>query len=62
VTAGELAVATGLSTGALTALIDRLERAGYIARFADPRDRRRVLVRVNAVPPLLAVREPTSRN
>lgn len=44
--AGRLAVVTGLSSGATTALIDRLERAGYVERFDDPADRRRVLVRI----------------
>lgn len=41
--AGELAKATGLTTGAVTALLDRLEKAGFIKRLADPADRRRVL-------------------
>lgn len=44
--AGRLAAATGLTSGATTALIDRLERAGYVERFDDPADRRRVLVRI----------------
>ncbi len=44
--AGRLAAVTGLSSGATTALIDRLERAGYVERFDDPADRRRVLVRI----------------
>jgi len=34
----------GLSTGAVTAMLDRLEKAGYIWRVRDPADRRRVLV------------------
>jgi DNA-binding MarR family transcriptional regulator len=42
--AGQLAEHSGLSTGAVTAVIDRLERAGYAHRIADPNDRRRVLV------------------
>jgi DNA-binding MarR family transcriptional regulator len=42
--AGELARHSGLTTGAVTAVIDRLERAGYVERVADPGDRRRVLV------------------
>lgn len=46
VSAGQLAAATGLTSGATTALIDRLERAGYVERFDDPADRRRVLVRI----------------
>jgi DNA-binding MarR family transcriptional regulator len=44
-TAGDLAVATGLSAAATTSLIDRMERAGYAGRTMDPRDRRRVVVR-----------------
>lgn len=43
-TSGELATRTGLTTGATTRLIDRLERAGYACRTADPKDRRRVIV------------------
>ena len=42
--AGELARESHLSTGAVTAVIDRLERAGYAQRVPDPADRRRVLV------------------
>ena len=45
VPAGRLAELTGLTTGAVTRMIDRLERAGYVRREADPRDRRRVIVR-----------------
>ncbi|MFD9378685.1 MarR family winged helix-turn-helix transcriptional regulator [Streptomyces sp. NPDC059999] len=41
---GELAARTGLTTGATTRLIDRLERAGYARRAADVNDRRRVIV------------------
>jgi DNA-binding MarR family transcriptional regulator len=44
--AGQLAEESSLSTGAITAVIDRLERAGYVERVADPSDRRRVLVAV----------------
>ena len=44
-TAGELAAATGLTTGAITGVIDRLERAGFARRERDTEDRRRVLVR-----------------
>lgn len=43
-TAGALAEASALTTGAITAVIDRLERAGYAQRVRDPEDRRRVLV------------------
>src|SRR5208283_5596799 len=45
-TAGELAREARLTTGGLTAVIDRLERAGYAKRIADPGDRRRVLVQI----------------
>jgi DNA-binding MarR family transcriptional regulator len=44
-TAGELARATGLTTGAITGVIDRLDRAGFAKREHDPTDRRKVLVR-----------------
>jgi DNA-binding MarR family transcriptional regulator len=43
-TAGEIARQTGLTSGAATALLDRLERAGYLRRLRDPDDRRRILV------------------
>ena len=43
-TAGELAELTSLTTGAITAVLDRLEKAGYVRREADPTDRRRVIV------------------
>src|SRR4051794_8530965 len=45
-TAGQLAAHTGLTTGAVTGVIDRLERAGYARRIRDPKDRRRVEVEV----------------
>jgi DNA-binding MarR family transcriptional regulator len=45
-TAGELAGLTGLTTGAITGVIDRLEKAGFVRREDDPNDRRRVIVRV----------------
>ena len=44
-TAGRLAALTGLTTGAITGLVDRLERRGYARREPDPGDRRRVVVR-----------------
>ena len=43
-TAGRLAELTGLTSGAVTHLVDRLERARYVRRRSDPADRRRVLV------------------
>jgi len=48
VTAGRLAEATGLTSGAMTTALDRLERAGYARRVRDASDRRRVLVEVTA--------------
>jgi DNA-binding MarR family transcriptional regulator len=45
-TAGELAVHTGLTTGAITGVIDRLEKGGFVERQDDPHDRRRVIVKV----------------
>ncbi|HTW12460.1 MAG TPA: MarR family transcriptional regulator [Solirubrobacteraceae bacterium] len=47
-TAGRLAEHTGLSSGAMTTAIDRLERAGFACRVRDQGDRRRVLVRLTA--------------
>jgi DNA-binding MarR family transcriptional regulator len=44
VTAGRLAEESRLTTGAITAVIDRLERSGHVRRLPDPADRRRVLV------------------
>jgi DNA-binding MarR family transcriptional regulator len=44
-TAGALAEATGLTTGAITGVIDRLEQAGFARREPDPGDRRKVVVR-----------------
>lgn len=57
VSAGQLAEATGLSTGSVTALIDRLAAAGYVERTADPLDGRRVLVSVRpkAIEPIKSV-------
>jgi DNA-binding MarR family transcriptional regulator len=57
-TAGELAMLTGLTTGAITGVIDRLERAGFVSRVRDPSDRRRVVIepiaeRARDVAPLL---------
>src|ERR1700704_323299 len=42
VLAGELAKATGLTSGSVTALVDRLARAGYVERHDDATDRRKV--------------------
>jgi DNA-binding MarR family transcriptional regulator len=45
-TAGRLSDVMGLTTGAVTRVIDRLEQAGYVRRVPDPADRRRVIVEV----------------
>jgi DNA-binding MarR family transcriptional regulator len=44
--AGELATQAGLTAGAVTGVIDRLERVAYARRVPDPADRRRVRVEV----------------
>lgn len=43
-TAGRLSELTGLTTGAVTAMVDRLVKAGYVRREHDQEDRRRVIV------------------
>ena len=52
-TAGRLAELSGLTTAAVTSVLDRLERAGYARRVREQRDRRQVLVEIT---PLLAER------
>ena len=49
ITAGELARELRLSTGAVTTLVDRLERAGFARRVRDDEDRRRVLIETTPV-------------
>jgi DNA-binding MarR family transcriptional regulator len=46
-TAGALGAAVGLSSAAVTALVDRLERAGHVHRVRDPADRRRVVLQMS---------------
>jgi len=46
-TAGDLAKVTRLTTGAITNVIDRLEKAGFVKREKDPKDRRKVIVMLN---------------
>lgn len=46
-TAGELAGHLGLTSGAVTGLIDRLEAGGWVRRERDPSDRRRVFVHLS---------------
>jgi DNA-binding MarR family transcriptional regulator len=45
-TAGQLADLTGLTTGAITGMLNRLEEAGFVRRERDPNDGRRVIVRL----------------
>jgi DNA-binding MarR family transcriptional regulator len=42
--AGRIAELTGLTTGAVTGVTDRLEKAGYVRRANDPKDRRRTII------------------
>lgn len=51
-TAGQLAAAAHLTSGAVTAVLDHLEEAGFVRRVRDASDRRRVLIEV--MPDLLA--------
>jgi DNA-binding MarR family transcriptional regulator len=44
-TAGDVAEWLGLTTGAVTGIIDRLERAGFVRREAHPSDRRKIVIR-----------------
>jgi DNA-binding MarR family transcriptional regulator len=46
-TAGRLAEESGLTTGAVTFILDRLEEAGMVTRRRDTEDRRRVWVEIN---------------
>jgi DNA-binding MarR family transcriptional regulator len=46
VTAGRLAEVTGLTTGAITGVVDRLEKAGLVRRERDASDRRKVFIAV----------------
>jgi DNA-binding MarR family transcriptional regulator len=39
-----LATELGLTTGSVTAMLDRMEKAGYISRTPDPADRRKLIV------------------
>ncbi len=44
-TPGELAQLTGLTTGGITVVLDRLENAGFVRRERNPHDRRSVIIR-----------------
>lgn len=64
--AGRIAEHTGLTTGAVTGMIDRLTRAGYVERTPNPADRRSILItlrpntRLDAVLPTIF--EPLARD
>lgn len=47
ITAGQLSELTGLTTGAITGVLDRLEKAGFVFRVKDSNDKRRVIIKVN---------------
>lgn len=60
VTAGQIMEHTKLTSGAVTGLVDRLSRKGYVERAADPQDRRKVIVRIvpEAIRPLMELFGP----
>ncbi len=45
ITAGQLATFCGLTTGAITGLVDRLQRGKFVARVRDDKDRRKVFIK-----------------
>jgi DNA-binding MarR family transcriptional regulator len=47
VTAGKIAEATGLSTGMVTTVVDRLEKKHYVYRDKDAHDRRKVIIKLH---------------
>ena len=49
-TAGEISRRLGLTTGAVTGVVDRLEQTGLVRRVPDPSDRRRVVVELVSNP------------
>jgi len=46
ISAGDLAKRVGVTSGAITGVIDRLERDGWVRRLRDPDDRRKVIVEI----------------
>ena len=60
--AGRLAELTGLTSGAVTRVIDRLEQSGYVRRVPDPADRRRVIVEVVEEKVCLLYTSPSPRD
>lgn len=63
VTAGWLSERTGLTTGAITHILDRLEKRRFVERVRDPQDRRKVIVRVRpeSLAPLIPKYEAVGR-
>ena len=63
VTPGKLAQETGLTTGAITGVVDRIERAGYIRRVRDTNDRRRVFLEpvMHRIDEIRAINRRTNR-
>jgi DNA-binding MarR family transcriptional regulator len=61
-TAGRLAEESGLTTGAVTFILDHLEEAGMVTRRRDTEDRRRVWVEIDpqAQKRLLEVQQPVA--
>ncbi len=59
-TAGEWATLTGLTTGAVTGLIDRFEKKKLLKRRLSPDDRRKVMIEPN-IPNIMALLEPLYR-
>ncbi|MFG2195059.1 MarR family transcriptional regulator [Streptomyces sp. NPDC048639] len=59
-TAGDLAERANVTTGAITGVLNRLERAGYARRAPDPSDRRRVRVvaDADALAPVITLYQP----
>lgn len=53
----ELAAITGLTTGAITGVVARLERAGHLSREDDPHDKRRQILRPSSAGHTLDVRK-----
>jgi DNA-binding MarR family transcriptional regulator len=45
ITPGKLAELSGLTTGAITGVVDRLEKGGYVRRERDLNDRRKIIIR-----------------
>jgi predicted ArsR family transcriptional regulator len=57
-TPGQLAEATGLTTGAITGIVDRLARAGFVERLPNPADGRSRLIHLRRADELAALTGP----